>query len=416
MQKQVVFICLFLTAFLSAIDARQVVVCQTCPASTVAEGIAQSSSGDTVLIMSGHYHESNIVVDKSITLLGVDYPIIDGDNENEILTVIAENVTVSGLQIQNVGTSYIEDRAGIRMKKANGFTLSNNKLYNTFFGIYIENSDHGTISNNHIEGNAVDEMSSGNAIHLWYCNSIEVKDNIVLNHRDGIYFEFVDSSQISGNHSSGNLRYGLHFMFSNDDDYTNNTFARNGAGVAVMFSKKINMIENIFENNWGKSSYGLLLKEIYDAEIRQNVFRGNSIGIFVEGSTRINYHYNVFESNGWAIKISGGCLDNDISKNNFVSNTFDLAIYSNAVGNKFDGNYWSLYGGYDLDKNGVGDVPYRPVKLFNFIVNRTPESIVLLRSLFIDIINFSERVSPVLTPANVVDASPSMREFLDAGT
>ena len=416
MQKQVIVLCLLLTAFLSAIEARQVVVCPTCPVSTVVEGIAQASPGDTVLIQSGHYHESNIVVDKSITLLGEDYPIIDGDNENEILTVIVENVTISGLQIQNVGTSYVEDRAGIRMKRADGFTLSNNKLYNTFFGIYIEQSDHGVIVNNYVEGAAVDEMSSGNAIHLWYCNSIVVKDNIVLNHRDGIYFEFVDSSEISGNHSSENLRYGLHFMFSNNDNYTKNTFARNGAGVAVMFSKKINMIENVFENNWGKSSYGLLLKEIYDAEIKHNVFKGNSIGIFVEGSTRINYHYNVFESNGWAIKISGGCLDNDISKNNFISNTFDLAIYSNAVGNKFDGNYWSLYGGYDLDRNGVGDVPYRPVKLFNFIVNRTPESIVLLRSLFIDIINFSERVSPALTPANVVDASPSMHEFLDAGT
>lgn len=416
MQKQVIIVCLFLTAFLSAIEARQVIVCQSCLASTVAEGIAQASTGDTVLIQPGHYFESNIIVDKSITLLGVDYPILDGGNENEILTVIAENVTISGLQIQNVGTSYIEDRAGIRMKKADGFTLSNNKLYNTFFGIYIEHSDHGTIINNYVEGEAVDEMSSGNAIHLWYCKSITIKDNVVLNHRDGIYFEFVDSSQITGNHSSGNLRYGLHFMFSNDDDYRNNTFARNGAGVAVMFSKKINMIDNVFENNWGKSSYGLLLKEIYDAEIRHNVFDGNSIGIFVEGSTRINYHYNVFKGNGWAIKISGGCLDNDISRNNFVSNTFDLAIYSNAVGNKFNGNYWSLYGGYDLDKNGVGDVPYRPVKLFNFIVNRTPESIVLLRSLFIDIINFSERVSPALTPANVVDESPSMREFVDAGT
>jgi nitrous oxidase accessory protein len=415
MQKQVIVICLFLMACHTTIEARQVVVCQTCVVSTVAEGIALALPGDTVLIKSGHYHESNIVVDKSITLLGEDYPILDADNGNEVLTVIAKNVTISGLQIQNVGTSYVEDRAGIRMKRADGFVLTDNKLYNTFFGIYIEHSDNGTIQNNYVEGSAVDEMSSGNAIHIWYCNSIIVSDNVVLNHRDGIYFEFVDSSEIHGNHSSGNLRYGLHFMFSNNDNYVKNTFSHNGAGVAVMFSKNINMIENIFVDNWGKSSYGLLLKEIYDAEILNNTFTGNSIGIFVEGSTRINYTSNVFENNGWAIKVSGGCLDNEVSGNNFISNTFDLAIYSNAAGNKFEGNYWSMYSGYDLDRNGIGDVPYRPVKLFNFIVHRTPESIVLLRSLFIDIINFSERVSPVLTPANVLDSSPSMFRFENAG-
>ncbi|MTI38178.1 nitrous oxide reductase family maturation protein NosD, partial [Fulvivirga lutimaris] len=55
--------------------------------------------------------------------------------------------------------------------------------------------------------------------------------------------------------------------------------------------------------------------------------------------------------------------------------------------------------------------PYRPVKLFSYIVNQTPETIILLRSLFVDIINFSERVSPVFTPDKLVDESPSIRIF-----
>ena len=52
----------------------------------------------------------------------------------------------------------------------------------------------------------------------------------------------------------------------------------------------------------------MLLKEIYDAEIRDNVFLENTIGIYVEGSTRIQYQHNEFNRNGWAIKMSGGCL------------------------------------------------------------------------------------------------------------
>ena len=72
----------------------------------------------------------------------------------------------------------------------------------------------------------------------------------------------------------------------------------------------------------------------------------------------------------------------------------------------FDKNYWSNYTGYDLDKDGIGDVPYRPVKLFSYVVNKTPEALVLLRSLFVDMINFSEKVSPVFTPDNLMDNNP----------
>jgi nitrous oxidase accessory protein len=157
----------------------------------------------------------------------------------------------------------------------------------------------------------------------------------------------------------------------------------------------------------------LLLKEIYDAEIEDNVFEENTIGINIEGSTRINYLNNDFNRNGWAIKIAGGCYANIFTYNNFLSNSFDLSYNSKMNDNLFANNYWSSYSGYDLDKNGVGDVPYRPVKLFSYIVNRTPETIILLRSLFIDILNFSERVSPVFTPDDLVDASPKMNLIND---
>jgi len=92
-----------------------------------------------------------------------------------------------------------------------------------------------------------------------------------------------------------------------------------------------------------------------------------------------------------------------------LHNAFDLSYNSKLNDNSFRTNYWSSYTGYDLDKNGFGDVPYRPVKLFSYVVNRTPETIVLLRSLFVDIINFSEKVSPVFTPDNLLDENPLMR-------
>ncbi|MCR9287727.1 MAG: nitrous oxide reductase family maturation protein NosD [Bacteroidetes bacterium] len=409
MKKYILLFTLIFATYFA--HSKTIEICPTCVQTSIQGAINSAQEGDLLLIKKGTYKEGNIIVSKSLHLKGENFPIIDGENKNEVITVTANDVTIEGLQVQNVGTSYLKDRAGIRIRKSKNFKIKNNRLFNTFFGIYLEHSNNGVIEGNEVIGQAIEEMSSGNAIHLWYCKNIKVENNLVRKHRDGIYLEFVDNSLLRNNKSEDNLRYGLHFMFSNDDDYFNNEFRRNGAGVAVMFSKRINMWENTFEFNWGKASYGILLKEIYDAEIKNNVFRENTIGIYVEGSTRINYFENDFIRNGWALKISGGCLDNKVTENNFISNSFDLAFNSAINNNTFDGNYWSDYSGYDLDKDGIGDVPYRPVKLFNYVVNKTPEAMVLLRSLFVDIINFSEKVSPIFTPKNVVDNMPRMLKF-----
>ena len=386
--------------------ALQLEVCNSCPISSIQEAINQAKDFDTLLVKKGTYKEHDILVDKPLTIIGKDYPIIDGELKGEIITIISDNVTVDGLFIINVGTSYTEDYAAIRVRRSKHFEIKNLVLEKLFFGIYIERSSYGKVFHNKIIGDAVEEYNSGNGIQLWYSNHIEIEHNYVEHVRDGIYLEFSDDCIIKNNVSALNLRYGLHFMFSNDDIYQDNTFENNGAGVAVMFSKKIKMFNNIFKENWGTASYGLLLKEINDAEIIGNTFEENTIGINIEGSNRIIYKNNNFKNNGWAIKVRGACYTNQFTENNFLYNSFDIAYNSKVNDNVFDSNYWSNYTGYDLDKDGVGDIPYRPVKLFSYIVNRTPETIILLRSMFIDIIDFSEKVSPVFTPDDLLDNHP----------
>tara|TARA_R110002167_G_scaffold278424_5_gene484270 strand:- start:90 stop:1220 length:1131 start_codon:yes stop_codon:yes gene_type:complete len=373
--------------------------------------VAIAADFDTLFIKKGTYKEFNIQIAKPLTLIGEAGAILDGEDKGEIITILADHVTIDSLKIINVGTSYTADYAAIRVVKSGHFLIRNVVLEKLFFGIYIEKSHHGKIYNNSIMGDAIDEYNSGNGIQLWYSKNIEVVGNKVQHVRDGIYLEFSDNVTIDNNTSSNNLRYGLHFMFSNDDIYTNNTFENNGAGVAVMFSRNIKMNHNTFKKNWGTASFGLLLKEINDAEINGNTFEENTVGINIEGSNRIDYKNNNFIKNGWAIKVRGACYTNHFINNNFLYNSFDISYNSNLNDNIFDENYWSEYTGYDLDKNGFGDVPYRPVRLFSYIVNRTPETIVLLRSLFMDIIDFSEKVSPVFTPDNLLDNNPLMRKI-----
>jgi len=393
------------------VKATTIEVCSTCITTSIKEAIAKSSNHDTILIKKGTYKEFNIIIDKPLTIIGENYPVIDGELKGEIITIISDNVTLDGLFIINVGTSYTEDYAAIRVRRSKNFIIQNVVLEKLFFGIYIEKSKDGKIYHNKIIGDALEEYNSGNGIQLWYSNNINIEHNYVEHVRDGIYLEFSDNCIIKNNVSAYNIRYGLHFMFSNNDLYQDNTFENNGAGVAVMFSKKITMINNVFKDNWGSASYGLLLKEINDAEIIGNTFEENTIGINIEGTNRINYKNNNFIKNGWAMKVRGACYANKFLSNNFLYNSFDISYNSKLNDNEFDNNYWSNYTGYDLDKNGIGDIPYRPVKLFSYIVNRTPETIILLRSLFIDIIDFSEKVSPVFTPDNLLDNNPSIKKI-----
>jgi nitrous oxidase accessory protein len=407
--------CLTLLVFISvfSVYGKQIEVCDSCEVTTIKEAVALSQDGDEIIIKGGVYKEHDIVIEKSIHIRGVDGAIVDGENKETIFRFAADDFSISGLEIINVGRSYTKDFAAILVSKSDGFVIENNIFKHVFFGILIEKSKNGRVQGNVLTSEAESQANSGNGIHLWHCSKMTVADNELSGLRDGIYFEFVKKSEVFGNRSEGNLRYGLHFMFSNENAYYNNIFKDNGAGVAIMFSKYVKMHDNRFEHNWGTASYGLLLKEIYDAEIINNVFEQNTIGISVDGSTRINYKNNTFSRNGWAVTIIGACYENIFSRNNFLNNALDLSYNSKINTNKFDNNYWSEYAGYDLDKNGVGDIPYRPVKLFSYIVHNTPETIILLRSMFVDIINFSEKVSPVFTPDNLIDSMPLMQRIYD---
>jgi nitrous oxidase accessory protein len=407
-EKQILSIIFFLTIRFGFADTLEVY--KDSGIHSISEGIRKASKDDVILVHQGFYQEGNIIINKKLTLIGIDYPVVDGRDSNEVFTIVADSVIVKGFQVQNCGVSYVTDMAGIRVDKQRYCIIENNRLINTFFGIYLKNADDCILKNNFIEGDAKDEFSSGNAIHLWYSKNITVEGNTCLQHRDGIYLEFVENSMIRGNHSERNLRYGLHFMFSNNDSYLDNIFMDNGAGVAVMFSHHITMQNNRFEKNWGSSAYGILLKDISDGEMTGNVFIENTVGIYGDGANRIRIEGNEFSGNGWALKILGSCSGNVITGNNFISNTFDVFTNTSLSTNKFESNYWSEYTGYDLDKDNTGDIPYKPVKLFSYITGQVPAAIILLRSPFVDMINFAEKVMPSITPQTLEDAAPLMKK------
>jgi len=375
------------------------------------EAIGIARTGDTIIVKPGVYREGNIVIEKGLTIIGEAYPVLDGESKYEIFTIHANDVTIQGLRFVKTGIASIQDLAAIKVLDSKYVKIRDNRFEDTFFGIHVSNSSHCWIENNRLKAHVAAEHQVGNGIHLWKCARVTINNNKVAGHRDGIYFEFVTNSLITNNYSESNMRYGLHFMFSHNNEYRKNTFVRNGAGVAVMYTTGVKMIGNTFDFNWGSSAYGLLLKDIRDSEVYHNRFRGNTIGIFMEGSSRIRFTGNEFRQNGYAVRLQASCDENTFTGNNFSGNTFDLATNGSLVLNTVNGNYWDKYEGYDLNKDLVGDVPFHPVSLYSMVVEQVPAAVLLWRSFLVLLMDKAEKAVPAITPENLKDVSPSMKPY-----
>jgi len=307
--------------------------------------------------------------------------------------------------------SYSEDIAGVKVINSEACIIRENHFLNNFFALYLEKVKDCIVENNKIIGFAKSEGASGNGIHAWDSKNLYIKKNYIKGHRDGIYFEFVSRSTIEENVSENNLRYGLHFMFSHDNTFRKNRFYKNGAGVAVMYSRDVIMEENTFEKNSGQASYGLLLKDLSNSIVRKNRFINNSYGVYLDECNRTSFEGNTFENNGWAVKIYANSLNNTFKSNFFLNNAFDVSTNTlSYFENLFSKNYWDKYEGYDMDKDGIGDMPYRPLSFMAFLFERYPLSLLFYNSFLMRIMDIMERLIPLLNPKGLIDREPLIKK------
>ncbi|MCO5249429.1 MAG: nitrous oxide reductase family maturation protein NosD [Chitinophagales bacterium] len=378
---------------------------------SIAQAVQKANEGDTILINQGIYLEHEITIDKPLTMIGVNRPVIDGQDKYEILFVKGSQVTIKGITFSNSGTSNYMDLAALKIMNTKDVIIQDCIFENNFFAIFTNNSQNVQYIGNHLISGREKGKASANGIHCWKSNHLIIQDNIIEGHRDGIYLEFVTKSKIENNQSIGNKRYGLHFMFSHDNIFNHNVFSKNGAGVAVMYSKRVEMVHNEFSDNWGRSAYGLLLKEINDSKVDKNLFTKNTIAIFADGANRVLIDSNQFVNNGWSLNINASSADAKITNNNFIGNTFDMATNGNLILKLMAGNYWDKYEGYDLNRDGVGDIPYRPITFYSIIIERNASALMLFRSFFVKLMDKAESLLPNLTPNNIKDDTPSIKRI-----
>jgi nitrous oxidase accessory protein len=376
---------------------------------TIGAAVAAATPGSTIRVRSGTYREPTIEVRVArLSIIGEGWPLLDAEGARELLVIRADDVTIRGLAFANTGITHMQDRAALRVVESARCVIDGNRFDQALFAIYLQRADGCHIRGNRIRGAGGGESSNGNGVHLWHSPRTVVERNHITGQRDGIYFEFSKGAVATDNVSEANARYGLHFMFSDSCRYERNRFVRNRAGVAVMYSKGIVMRQNDFLEAEGSAAYALLLKEITDGELVGNRFVGSSTGLYLEGASRLAITANEFRGNGWAVRLMADALDNHFSANRFSGNAFDVATNSRTLRSTFSGNWWDGYRGYDLDRDGRGDVPFRPVRFFALVVEKHPEALLLLRSPVTLVLDAAERVFPVLTPS-LADDAPLMR-------
>ena len=406
--------CLFVLMFqiIPAVYAKTIKVAKDQNIKSINEAINLADSGDTIEVKEGIYNE-NVIISKTVQLRGINFPSINAGTKGNVITVTANDVLIEGFKIENSGKSSLEEYCGIKAVESSGVIIRNNKFGNNSIGINLRKSNSGIITDNYIS-TSISEMSLlGNAIHCWNSDSLSIKRNKVGKHRDGIYLEFVKDSDIDDNIVEECVRYGLHFMFSHRDNYKNNIFRRNGAGVAVMYSRQVNMTNNIFEYNISDISYGLLLKDISESTISNNLFVKNSIAIYMDGVNKVVLKNNNLIENGLGIRMVASSGNNLIEENNFSGNTFDITTNGKSLNNKFQKNHWDKYQGYDRDKDGFGDIPYRPLSIFSVISEYNPMAMLFFHSIIANLLDMAEKVLPIVTPDNFTDEQPAMKKILN---
>lgn len=393
------------------LSARTIEVGEGKAFSSISAALHKAKAKDEILIYGKKIYKEHLVIQKPITLKGVGTPIIDGGQRGDVIKVNADNVTIEGLQIQNSARSSQVDYCGVHVKDAQFVTVRNCVFRKNQFSVMFQNCKNGLIANNNISSNITYNPIMGNAVHCWKSDNMHITGNNIGHNRDGIYLEFVNNSHIDHNTVSGCARYGLHFMFSHFNVYSSNRFNHNQAGVAVMFAHNVEMINNTFEFNRGTSSYGLLIKELQYSTIKWNRFLDNTVGLLIDGGSDLNVHHNVIKNNGWGMRLISASTNDTIVHNNFLGNTFDMTTNVSYNRNNVNGNYWDKYEGYDLNKDGYGDVPFHPLSLFSMLAEQNENVLFFFHSFLMNLLDATEKVLPSITPDNYVDNYPHMNPY-----
>ena len=368
-----------------------------------------ANSGDVLILNTGTYFGS-INIDRSLTLLGNKDSIIDGEGTGHVIVISAANVAVKGLSIQHSGNDLnTEDSAIFITNKGDNALIEGNYFKGNLIGVYLKGPDSAIVNNNVIIGSRFHRVNDrGNGVYLWNTPGSIISNNDIRFGRDGIFVNTSHNNIFKGNRLS-DLRFAIHYMYTNNSEISNNISINNNVGYALMFSHHI-----VAKNN---QSIGDNERGLFFNFTNYSVIEGNSVSggtekcVFIYNANFNTFNNNSFEDCKIGIHFTAGSESNKIYSNSFINNRTQVKY----VGTRYiewshegKGNYWSDNVTFDIDNNGIADQPYRPNDLVDQIVWRHPMAKLLLNSPSVQILKWAQSEFPGLHPGGVTDSVPLM--------
>ena len=371
--------------------------------------IESANSGDRLILDSGTYSGS-VNINRSLTILGEGSSIIDGEGTDHVITISAPDVLISGLKIQNSGNVLEKESSGIFItQEGDRAHIESNHFENNLIGIYLKGAESVIVSNNIIVGSQIHRMNDrGNGIYLWNTPGSIVENNDIRYGRDGIFVNVSKNNIFRGNRMR-DLRFAIHYMYTNNSEISDNISINNHVGYALMFSHHLKVKGNISE---GDHERGLFFNFANNSVIESNrVSGGAEKCVFIYNSNFNQLNHNSFEECEIGIHFTAGSEKNIIFSNAFINNRNQVKY----VGTRYIewsengvGNYWSDNTTFDIDGNGIADQLYKPNGLVDQIVWRHPLAKLLLNSPAVQILKWAQSEFPSIHPGGVTDSAPLM--------
>ena len=374
--------------------------------------------GDVIRVPPGIYY-GNFLIEKPLSLEGINWPVLDGQNQGNVIEINdAPGVTIRGFVIRNSGAKLEKENAGIAVDKSPRLTVENNRLENTLFGVYIKESEGSRIAHNIISSKDLDVPARGDGIRVWYSQNSEVVGNRVDKARDVVLW-YNNGSLIRDNVIT-NGRYGLHFMYCDDNLVENNYVSGNSVGAFLMYSRRLTLQHNIFSHNRGPSGYGIGMKDLDGVEATDNLFSSNRVGMYFDNSpwsVDVSQHFshNAFVHNDIGLLFTPSVRRNHFSQNSFIDNLEQVALTGSGTfqDNFFTvegvGNFWSDYAGYDEGGDGIGDLAYESKSLFENMMDANPPLRMFQLSPAQQAVDLAAQAFPIFQPKpKFVDEAPLM--------
>ena len=392
---------------------------------SIAQALAAARDGDTVIVPSG-IHREHIVVDKRVRLFGRPGAVIDGANEGTIVHIAAAGVELDGLTLRNSGSTYNTEDAGIRIDHAADVRIINTRVEDTLFGIFVVNGDRCNIEGSTVIGKDLPEVGRGDGIRLWYSSGCRLIGNTVERSRDLVIW--YSSNTVVEDNLVRHSRYGLHYMYSDNNVFHRNRFEDNQVGAAIMYSRGIDLTKNAFSFSKGVAAYGLLIKDADDVFIVENRFIDNTTGLFFDGAPqskggRVDVHDNLIARSDVGIAVQPLSRRIRFWDNAFVGNRTQVQVQGTgtAAGNEWSvngrGNYWSDAVIYDANQDGVSEIPYHSDSTYEVLADRFPQLGFFDMTPAAEAIDLAARLFPIFAPRpRLTDAYPLVQPPLTAWT